>query len=150
MNFGCSSFSWKTKDGRHLLGRTYDQLGNLRANRVICVPKGSPCLPGLQPAGREVTAHYGYTGMAVLGYGEPILVDGVNEVGLMGALLHYPEYAIYPPKPRPDQMAVHPGRLLAYLFGLCSGVEEVAALLPTVALVDDLSGQPSAGPLYLQ
>ncbi|MCU6701754.1 linear amide C-N hydrolase [Muriventricola aceti] len=143
MNFGCSSFSWKTKDGRHLLGRTYDQLGNLRANRVICVPKGSPCLPGLQPAGREVTAHYGYTGMAVLGYGEPILVDGVNEAGLMGALLHYPEYAIYPPKPRPDQMAVHPGRLLAYLFGLCSGVEEVAALLPTVALVDDLSlGSP--------
>lgn len=143
MNFGCSSFSWKTKDGRHLLGRTYDQLGDLRANRVICVPKGSPCLPGLQPAGREVTAHYGYTGMAVLGYGEPILVDGVNEAGLMGALLHYPEYAIYPPKPRPDQMAVHPGRLLAYLFGLCSGVEEVAALLPTVALVDDLSlGSP--------
>lgn len=94
MNFGCSSFSWKTKDGRHLLGRTYDQLGDLRANRVICVPKGSPCLPGLQPAGREVTAHYGYTGMAVLGYGEPILVDGVNEAGLMGALLHYPEYAL--------------------------------------------------------
>lgn len=54
MNFGCSSFSWKTKDGRHLLGRTYDQLGDLRANRVICVPKGSPCLPGFsQPGGRS-------------------------------------------------------------------------------------------------
>lgn len=114
-------------------------------------PKGLPCLPGLQPAGREVTVHYGYTGMAVLGYGEPILVDGVNEAGLMGALLHYPEYAIYPPKPRPDQMSVHPGRLLAYLFGLCSGVEEVAALLSHRRTGRrPLSGQPSAGPLYLQ
>ena len=33
--------------------------------------------------------------MAVLGFGEPIVVDGVNSGGLMGALLHYPEYACY-------------------------------------------------------
>ena len=29
MEFACSSFSWETKDGRHLLGRTYDQFGDL-------------------------------------------------------------------------------------------------------------------------
>ena len=47
MNFGCSSFSWETADGKHLLGRTYDQFGDLAANRVIGVPSGAPCVPGL-------------------------------------------------------------------------------------------------------
>ena len=41
MEFACSSFSWETKDGRHLLGRTYDQFGDLAANRVIGVPPGA-------------------------------------------------------------------------------------------------------------
>ena len=94
MNFGCSSFSWKTEDGRHLLGRTYDQFGDLAANRVISVPQGMPCAPGLHGEG-AVPGEFGCTGMAVLGFGEPILVDGVNSAGLMGALLHFPEYAVY-------------------------------------------------------
>ena len=42
MDFGCSSFSWETKDGLHLLGRTYDQFGDLAANRVVSVPRGYP------------------------------------------------------------------------------------------------------------
>ena len=52
MEFGCTSFSWETRDGRHLLGRTYDQFGDLKANRVLAVPAGIPCSPGLR-AGRE-------------------------------------------------------------------------------------------------
>lgn len=52
MGFGCTSFSWETKDGRHLLGRTYDQFGDLRVNRVIAVQKGAPCAAGCGRAGR--------------------------------------------------------------------------------------------------
>ena len=111
MNFGCSSFSWQTKDGRHLLGRTYDQFGDLSANRVLAVPAGVPCSPALHPAEESLRGRYGYTGMAVLGFGEPILVDGVNSAGLMGALLHYPEYAVYDEAAGPGKTAVHPGRL---------------------------------------
>ena len=95
MNVGCSSFSWETADGRHLLGRTYDQFGDLKANRVLAVPAGIPCSPGLRAGREDPRGRYGYTGMAVLGFGEPILVDGVNAAGLMGALLHYPDYAAY-------------------------------------------------------
>ena len=82
MDFGCSSFTWRTEDGRHLLGRTYDQFGDLTANRVISVPQGMPCVPGLHGEG-AASGEYSYTGMAVLGFGEPILVDGVNSAGLM-------------------------------------------------------------------
>ena len=142
MEFGCTSFSWETRDGRHLLGRTYDQFGSLRANRVIAVPPGMPCPAGLQEGGAP--ARYGYTGMAVLGFGQPILVDGVNTAGLMGALLHYPGYAAYGTA-KPGRTAVHPGRLLAWLLSRCASVEEAVAEMGNLSLVDDLSqGSPLA------
>lgn len=145
MDFGCSSFSWETENGRHLLGRTYDQFGALRANRVAAVPQGAPCRAGLKREGEAPAGRYGYTGMAVLGFGELILVDGVNSGGLMGALLHYPEYAHYPSGAAPGTQAVHPGRLLAWLLGQCGGVEEAVEAMSRITLVDDLTqGSPLA------
>ena len=142
MDFGCSSFSWRTKDGRHLLGRTYDQFGDLTANRVISVPQGMPCAPGLHGEG-AVPGEYGCTGMAVLGFGEPILVDGVNAAGLMGALLHFPEYAVYKEAAEPGSTAVHPGRLLAWLLSRCASVEEAVEALDRITLVDEpIQGKP--------
>ena len=67
MKFACSSFSWQTKDGLHLLGRTYDQFGDLKANRVVGVPKGIPCSPGTKADTSAPPSLYSYTGMAVLG-----------------------------------------------------------------------------------
>lgn len=142
MDFGCSSFTWETLDGRHLLGRTYDQLGDLKANRVIGVPKGAPCSPGLHTGAGTLPGRHGYTGMAVLGFGEPILVDGVNTAGLMGALLHYPEYAVYRGG-RPESTPVHPGRLLAWLLSQCAGAEEAAQRISSVTLTDEpVQGKP--------
>ena len=91
MNFGCSSFSWETRDGRHLLGRTYDQFGDLRANRVLSVPAGTPCFPGLRAEADGPRSRYGYTGMAVLGFGEPVLLDGVSRMFRAFAPVDIPE-----------------------------------------------------------
>lgn len=137
MNLGCSSFTWETENGCHLMGRTYDQFGDLRANRVIGVPKGAPCGVGVGADDERLINRYSYTGMAVLGFGEPILVDGVNSEGLMGALLHYPEYAVYKEQAAPGNTAVHPGRLLAWLLGQCADIEEAAAAMSAVTLVDE-------------
>lgn len=144
MHIGCSSFSWETKDGRHLLGRTYDQFGDLKANRVIALPSGVPCPAGLRVTGDSSCSRFGYTGMAVLGFGEPILVDGVNTAGLMGALLHYPGYAVYDETARPGKTQVHPGRLLAWLLGRCAGLKEAVESILSSTLVDDLT---QGGPL---
>ncbi len=59
MEFGCSSFSWETKDGLHLLGRTYDQFGDLKTNQVIQIPQGLPCTPGLRPGNGGLPGRYG-------------------------------------------------------------------------------------------
>ncbi|MCI8910124.1 MAG: linear amide C-N hydrolase [Oscillibacter sp.] len=143
MKFGCSSFSWVTADGRHLLGRTYDQFGDLRANRVLGVPQKVPCAPGLRLDDRALPGRYSYTGMAVLGFGEPILVDGVNSAGLMGALLHYPEYAVYEKAAKPGTISVHPGRLLAWLLSRCASAAEAIGVLGQTTLIDEpIQGKP--------
>lgn len=145
MKFGCSSFSWETADGCHLLGRTYDQFGDLRANRVISVPEGIPCAARLTAEGEGVPGRYRYTGMAVLGFGEPILVDGVNNAGLMGALLHYPEYAVYANTAAAGTTAVHPGRLLACLLSGCGSVAAAVDALSKLTLIDEpVQGKPLA------
>ena len=65
MDFGCSSFTWRTEDGRHLLGRTYDQFGDLTANRVISVPQGMPCgaFAALCGTTKETLRHYKDVGL---------------------------------------------------------------------------------------
>lgn len=142
MSFGCSSFSWKTENGRHLLGRTYDQLGDLAANRIIAVPQGVSCPPGLRTQD-GIPGRHSYIGMAVLGFGAPILVDGVNDAGLMGALLHYPEYATYRETAEPGRTAVHPGRLLAWLLSQCVSVDEAVRAMGQITLVDEsIQGKP--------
>lgn len=145
MESGCSSFTWQTAAGDHLLGRTYDQFGDLGSNRILAAPPGTLCCSGLRREGEGFPARYGYTGMAVLGYGAPIWVDGVNGAGLMGALLHYPEYARYPERPAPGTTAVHPGRLLPWLLCRCAGLEEAIGALARLTLVDEpIEGRPLA------
>ena len=41
-DMGCTCFTWETKDNMHLLGRTYDQCGNLKGNRIAVVPRNYP------------------------------------------------------------------------------------------------------------
>ena len=70
-------------------------------------------------------------------------MDGVNAAGLMGALLHYPEYAVYPKKAEPEKTAVHPGRLLAWLLCRCAGVREAVEAMNAITLVDEpIQGKP--------
>ncbi|MCI8403222.1 MAG: linear amide C-N hydrolase [Lachnospiraceae bacterium] len=143
MDMGCSSFSWETMDGTHLLGRTYDQFGDLRANRVIAVPAGVLCAAELGADSEKRPGRYEYTGMAVLGFGEPVVVDGVNGAGLMGALLHYPGYAVYQDERETGKIPVHPGRLLGWLLSQCGGVDEAVRALSSIALTKDtVAGNP--------
>lgn len=144
LHLGCSSFTWETEDGKHLLGRTYDQFGDLSGNRIVVVPEGFPVQlevdRGLE---NPVPGRYGFCGMAVLGLDTPIMVDGINEQGLMGALLHYPEYAVYDTRKEAGSMDIHPGFLLTYLLSQCQGVEEVVQAMARINLTGELIfGQP--------
>ena len=138
MKVGCSSFSWSTEDGKHLLGRTYDQFGDLSGNRVVAVPRGRVIQTEIQrETKREIPVTYGFVGMAVLGLSTPIMVDGVNERGLMVALLNYPGCAVYETQRGAGQLDLHPAFFTAYLLGTCATAEEVCAKIPGLNLTDE-------------
>lgn len=136
--FGCSSFSWDTLDGRHLLGRTYDQFGNLDDNRIAIIPRGWSLQAEPTPHGQQpVTVKYSFGGMAVPGLVTPIMVDGINEKGLMGALLNFPKFADYKAQKHTADIHVHPGFLVAYLLGECATADEAAKRMEHVRLTDE-------------
>lgn len=138
MNIGCSSFSWETLDKKHLLGRTYDQFGTLKANRIAVVPRNYKMrteITELSPF--YITARYTFTGMSVTGLHAPVMVDGINEKGLIGALLHYPGYAVYDTQSSASNINIHPGFLLNYMLGQFATVDEVAKHIPHINLTDE-------------
>src|SRR3712207_1944280 len=95
MNFACSSFSWSTKDNKHLLGRTYDQFGDLQGNKIVVIPRNYTINLEVENSNNTAKTKYSYVGMGILELDTPIMSDGINEKGLMGALLYYPEFAHY-------------------------------------------------------
>ncbi|MDO4438773.1 MAG: linear amide C-N hydrolase [Eubacteriales bacterium] len=145
MDFGCPSFSWDTLDNKHLLGRTYDQYGDLKANKVIVVPKNAVCKTVLEKTENHIySGKHAYTGMAVLGLEEPVIVDGVNDNGLMGALLHFPGYAEYPEEIQEGKVIVHPGRFLAYVLSQYDSVSDMCSNISDIEIKDELiMGQPT-------
>lgn len=138
MNFKCSSFTWSTNDNKHLLGRTYDQFGNLEGNRIAIIPRSFQLKTEISRESTSyVTCRYAFTGMAVTGLETPVMVDGINEKGLMGALLHYPGYAVYDTQSGNGSLNIHPGFLTACLLGQCASVEQVVNLLPSINLTSE-------------
>lgn len=138
MRFGCSSFSWNTEDGKHLLGRTYDQFGNLEKNKIAVVPGNFKMQTEVREESRSlINVKYAFTGMAVTGLATPIMVDGVNEKGLMGALLHYPGYAVYDTRINESNRNIHPGFLTSYLLGQCASIEEAIDHLSCINLTNE-------------
>lgn len=138
LNMGCTCFTWETEDGRHLLGRTYDQCGNLQGNRVAVVPRNYPLRLEIgENSGRYVRSRYAFGGMAITGLASPVMADGVNEMGVMGGLLNYPGYAAYDLVRDSRHMNIHPGFLTGYLLSQCATVEEAASILPSLNLTGE-------------
>lgn len=138
-DFGCSGFTWETEDKKHLLGRTYDQFGNLEGNGIAVVPRGERMRLEIDSLSESYcVTQYAFTGMAVTGLDTPIMVDGINEKGLMGALLNFPAYADYGAQISEREISVHPGFLITFLLGTCGSLEDVEAALKKVRLTEEL------------
>lgn len=137
MDLGCSSFSLETLDQKHLLGRTYDMFGNLDGNKIAFTPRGHKINLEIEQESNIIESKYSFLGMAVLGLYSPIMVDGINEKGLMAALLNYPSYAIYNTQPDNNEVDVHPAFFLNYLLSQCKSIEEVVKQVRGLNLTDE-------------
>lgn len=124
---GCSALSWSTQDGKHLFARNMDFTGMAPGTSVTFAPCGSAYeLCSGQPSGYR--AQYAAVGIGLMP-GQPILYEGVNEHGLMGAQLYYRCFAHYPDAARPDTKPIQPPMLVYHLLAQCQSVHEAAEML---------------------
>lgn len=92
----CTSFLLKGSDGGFVYGRTME-FGMPLKSQLTVFPRGL-AINGVGPdsmpgTGLNWTSKYAVAGMN--GLGMPVLVDGMNEKGLVGGLLNAPNTAVY-------------------------------------------------------
>ena len=91
----CTSIRVKTTDGLVFYARTMEYATPLHAGLSV-VPKGTAfvgTLPDGSSKGLKWTSKYGFVGMN--SYGLPVIIDGLNEKGLVAGGLLFPGYAGY-------------------------------------------------------
>ncbi|MBQ9730118.1 MAG: linear amide C-N hydrolase [Clostridia bacterium] len=102
--------------------------------RVVITPrrfslrfKGGVCLEN----------HFSFFGMASVKKGYPLYADGMNEHGLAGAGLNFPELAFYKKADETSAFCVSPFELLPWVLSQCKTVAEAKKLLEQTSLIDE-------------
>ena len=127
---GCSAVSWATADGKHLFGRNFDFNRLARGSAVTALPRGTAYQTCSGRPETAATGHYAAIGVGLLaGPALPVLYDGVNEQGLMGAQLYYREFARFPREARPGARPVQPSMLVCHLLLQCASLDQAEAML---------------------
>ena len=133
MKLGCSSLSWRTKDGKHILGRTCD---------MFLLPNSGPTF---MPRNQEFVANnrgdtfktkYAYAGFSMSVTDTPIFVDGINEHGLMGCLLYYPRFAHYG-NYADNKFNLNPIFFMTYMLGCFTDIGELLNNLDGINFVNE-------------
>ncbi len=95
-SLACTSFLLKGNDGGFVYGRTME-FGLPLKSQLAVIPRNLALLgvgvDGKPGSGHNWTSKYAVAGMN--GLGLPVLVDGMNEKGLIGGLLNAPNTAMY-------------------------------------------------------
>lgn len=125
--FACTSFLLKGNDGGYVYGRTMEFGFPLKSD-VIMVPRAFKLegvgLDGKPGTGLNWTTKYAAVGMN--GVNLPILLDGMNEKGLVGGLLNAPNTAVYQDVAAADSAkSISSAQLLIYALTNFATVDEV-------------------------
>jgi choloylglycine hydrolase len=133
--YACTSFTVPSADGGFVYGRTME-FGFEIESKMIMIPRNLKMTSQLSAdtAGKTWNAKYAAIGMNA--FGLPALIDGMNEKGLAGGILYFPDFAQYPdPSSVKPENSLAPWDFLSWALGNFSTVAEVKAALETVAVV---------------
>ena len=125
----CTSFLLKGSDGGFVYGRTME-FGLPLKSQLTLIPRNLP-MPGVGVDGKpgtglNWTTKYAATGMN--GLGMPVLLDGMNEKGLVGGLLNAPNTAVYQVvSPADSANSIASVQMLIYALTNFANVDEVKA-----------------------
>ncbi|MDO9023231.1 linear amide C-N hydrolase, partial [Zwartia sp.] len=136
LSHACTSFLLKGSDGGFVYGRTLE-FGLPLKSQLTIVPRNLQVpgvgIDGKPGTGLSWTTKYATAGMN--GLGMPVLVDGMNEKGLVGGLLNAPntaEYQVVAPADSANSIASI--QMLMYALTNFATVDEVKAGFQTIKI----------------
>ncbi len=123
---GCSSFTLESQDNKHFLSRTMDFQIEM-AEQILFIPRNKEI--GFAHSNEEtIETSYACLGMGAMEEGHPVLFDGINEKGLMGATLYFPGYADYSENIKKNQKGISPDMVIPTVLTQASNLEEIIDL----------------------
>jgi choloylglycine hydrolase len=130
----CTSFLLKGSDGGYVYGRTME-FGLPLSSQLTTIPRAYAHqgigVDGKYGSGLNWNAKYAVAGMNALGL--PELVDGMNEKGLIGGVLNFPNSAVYPAVSQAESASsINSVQVLTYVLTNFANVDEVKAGLPKI------------------
>ena len=143
----CTGITLKAADGAVVGGRTMEWGSFDIGSQLVTIPRGYP-FTGLTPDGKPGMSwktKYGIVGLDALG--KDIIVDGMNEKGLIVGLFYHPGFASYPkydPSKAAETMA--PTDVGQYLLSTCATSAEARSAIAKVrvaAVVEPALGFPA-------
>lgn len=131
----CTSLVIAAADGSRVYGRTMEFAFPLESDAIV-IPRQHPIVatgPNGQK-GMQWNAKYGATGLNA--YGLPVLIDGMNEKGLAGGILYFPDFAKYadPARAKAEQ-SLAPWDFLTWALTNFASVAEVKAAVAGVTVI---------------
>lgn len=131
----CTSFQLIAKDGSKVYARTMEFQFPLGSDLVV-LPRQSKFVasgPNNKP-GMNWTSKYAVVGMN--GYGKPLIIDGLNEKGMAGGILYFPDHAAYsdPSKANPAA-SMAPWEFMSWALMNFATVAEVKKALNQVSVI---------------
>jgi len=146
----CTNLKFETATGGVIRGRTMELEGDMKSQMMI-TPKGTE-LTGYDANGKldGMTWTAKHTVAGLNAYGLNIYVDGINDAGLSGGALMFPEFCEFQtPDPAKLDRTIAGEQVVSYVLTSFATVEEVKAGLPDVLVVDSLiPSAPTAFPLH--
>lgn len=132
---GCSSLSIHTTDEKSLFARTMDFTME-PDSKVIIVPRNYG-IGLLEKDNKVIKNPYAFVGMGSTDISSPVLYDGVNEKGLMGAMLYYATFATYADEPKEGSRGINPVYVVSQVLGSCATINDVVEKLASFTLLNE-------------
>ena len=133
----CTGITLRAADGACIPARTIEWGGSDLKSRHVVVPRGHKqrsYVPGGTKEGMELTAKYGYVGLAV--EQEEFVAEGLNEAGLSAGLFYFPRYGGYEAYSEAAKAtSIADLQLVSWILGSCRTVDEVKAAVAGVHVI---------------
>lgn len=134
---GCTGLKLTTKDGNAIHGRTLE-FGVKIDVSVVFIPRGHS-FTASTPLGNGLTYTSKYATIGAIGFGTPLILDGMNEKGLSVGTFFFPDFAEYPITTKDNQnSSLSPFDFPNWIVTQFASLDEIKEQLPKVSIAQTI------------